>query len=48
MESKRIILMAQGHKKKEILDKALFGKITEEIPASVLQLHENMEAVYCD
>ena len=48
MESKRIILMAQGKKKKEILDKAMFGKITEEIPSSILQIHDNMEAFYCD
>ena len=48
MESKRVLVMAQGKKKKDILDKALFGKITEEVPASILQIHENMEAVYCD
>ena len=48
MESKRVLVMAQGKKKKDILDKALFGKITEEIPASILQIHENMEAVCCD
>ena len=48
MDSKRIVLIAQGKKKKEILDKAMFGKITEEIPASILQTHTNMEAFYCD
>ena len=48
VESKRVLVMAQGKKKKDILDKALFGKITEELPASILQIHENMEAVYCD
>ena len=48
MDSKRIVLIAQGKKKKEILDKAMFGKITEDIPASILQTHINMEAVYCD
>ena len=48
MESKRIIVMAQGKKKKEILDKAMFGKITEEIPASILQRHNNVEVFYCD
>jgi len=40
--------MAQGKKKKGILDKAMFGKITEKIPASILQIHDNMEAFYCD
>ena len=48
MDSKRIVLMAQGKKKKDILDKAMFGRITEDIPASILQTHPNMEAVYCD
>ena len=48
MESKRILVMAQGKKKKGILDKAMFGKITEKIPASILQIHDNMEAFYCD
>ena len=46
MESKRIILLVQG--KKKILDKAMFGEITEDIPASILQTHDNMEAFYCD
>jgi glucosamine-6-phosphate deaminase len=48
MESKRILVMAQGKKKKGILDKAMFGKITEKIPASILQIHDNMGAFYCD
>ena len=48
MDSKRIVLIAQGKKKKEILDKAMFGRITEDIPASILQTHPNMEAFYCD
>ncbi len=48
MESKRIVLMAQGKNKKEILDKAMFGEITEDVPASILQTHDNMEAFYCD
>jgi glucosamine-6-phosphate deaminase len=48
MESKRIVLMAQGKHKKEILDRAMFGEITEDIPASILQTHNNMEAFYCD
>ena len=48
MDSKRIVLIAQGKKKKDILDKAIFGRITEYIPASILQTHPNMEAFYCD
>ena len=48
MTSKRIILMAIGNKKHDILHKSMFGRLSEELPASVLQLHKNMEAVYCD
>ena len=48
MTSKRIILMAIGNKKHDILNKSVFGRLSEELPASVLQLHKNMEAVYCD
>ena len=48
MESKRVLVMAQGKKKKDILDKAMIGRITEDIPASILQTHPNMEAFYCD
>ena len=48
MTSKRIILMAIGNKKHDILNKSMFGRLSEELPASVLQLHKNMEAVYCD
>ena len=48
MTSKRIILMAIGNKKHGILNKSMFGRLSEELPASVLQLHKNMEAVYCD
>jgi glucosamine-6-phosphate deaminase len=48
MDAKRIVLMARGKNKKDILDEAMFGRITEEIPASILQTHDNMEAFYCD
>ena len=39
MSAKKIILMANGGGKKDILCKALFGPVTEEVPASVLQKH---------
>ena len=48
MSSKRIVMMANGKHKQRILDKAMFGRLSEELPASILQLHDNMEAVYCD
>jgi glucosamine-6-phosphate deaminase len=48
MSSKKIILMANGKHKKDILEQAMYGDITENIPASVLQTHTNMETFYCD
>ena len=33
---------------KDILEQAMYGDITEDIPASILQTHTNMEAFYCD
>ena len=48
MNSKRIILMANGKNKFEILNKALNGEVTTMIPASILQEHDNLEVYYCD
>ena len=45
MKSRRVILMATGKEKAEILKMALFGSISEEIPASVLQLHPNLTVI---
>ena len=48
MSSKRIILMANGKHKKDISHKALHGKITEDVPASILQTHTNLGVFYSD
>ena len=48
IESKRIVMMANGKHKKAILEEAMKGSVTEQIPASVLQRHENIEVYYCD
>ena len=37
-----------GKRKKDILDKAMYGDVTEDIPASILQRHNNVEVFYCD
>lgn len=42
LSAKKIILMARGGEKKDILCKALFGPVTEEVPASVLQKHPDV------
>ena len=48
MDSKKIVLMANGKHKKDILDKAMNGEVTEDVPASILQRHDNVEVFYCD
>lgn len=47
MKSKKIILLASGASKGEALYQMMHGKITPELPASVLQLHPNV-TVICD
>ncbi len=42
MKAKEIVLVVNGPKKADILEKVLFGPITPEVPASVLQLHRNV------
>jgi glucosamine-6-phosphate deaminase len=42
MNAKNILLMANGPKKADILKESLKGLITEDIPASILQLHPNV------
>ena len=48
MESKKIILMANGEHKLNILNVAMNGEVTEDVPASILQTHKNVEVYYCD
>ena len=48
MRAKKIYLIAQGKHKKDILEKACYGDITSDIPASFLQEHDNIEVFYCD
>ena len=43
MQSRKIILAAKGIEKAEIVRKMLFGPVTVDIPASVLQLHPDCE-----
>jgi glucosamine-6-phosphate deaminase len=45
MNAKKIILVAKGKKKSEIINRSLFGPITTIVPASVLQLHPDCEVV---
>lgn len=48
MKAKRVLLIANGPAKKDILDKAFNGPITPQVPASILQLHPNVTVIYCE
>ncbi len=45
MNARKLMMLANTDKKAKIVKKALMGKITDEVPASVLQLHNNLIVV---
>lgn len=45
LKARRIMLMAWGHPKAEVVQKAVEGNITEQIPASLLQQHQDVEFI---
>ncbi|KOF56469.1 MULTISPECIES: glucosamine-6-phosphate deaminase [Clostridium] len=45
MQSKVIVLLANGEAKAEAIYKAINGKICPEVPASILQLHNNVNII---
>lgn len=45
MKSKKILLIVSGEDKAEILNKTINGPITPQVPASVLQLHNDVVVV---
>ncbi len=46
MQAKKVLLIANGKNKEDILNKAFFGPITPEVPASILQLHPDLTVIY--
>lgn len=45
MQAKKIVLVANGESKAEILERALFGPVVPEVPASILQMHPSVTVV---
>ncbi|MCQ4773819.1 Glucosamine-6-phosphate deaminase 1 [uncultured Clostridium sp.] len=45
MKAKKILLIVSGEDKAEILKKSLFGPVTSQVPASILQLHKDLVVV---
>lgn len=48
MQARSVLLVANGPSKRDILNKALNGPITPEIPASILQLHPHVTVIYSE
>ncbi len=48
MNAKKILLIANGKNKKEILEKSMFGPITPQVPASILQLHPDVTVIFSE
>lgn len=46
MQARHILLLSQGAEKMPILERALYGPVTPEVPASILQLHPNLTVIY--
>lgn len=45
MRAKKVLVVANGKGKAEIVKKAFFGPVTPEVPASVLQLHPDVTVI---
>lgn len=45
MQARKILMVVSGSNKADILEKVLFGPVTPEVPASILQLHPNVTIV---
>ena len=45
MNARKVLLIASGKDKAEIIKKSFFGPVTPEVPASILQMHPNVVLV---
>jgi len=45
LKAKKILLVG-GADKKDIIEKAIYGDVTPEVPASALQLHKDVTVIY--
>ena len=48
MQAKKILLVANGAAKKDIVEKAFFGPVDPKVPASILQLHPDVTVIYSE
>lgn len=45
MQAKKVVMIANGKNKAEIIKKAFAGPITPEVPASILQMHPDFTLI---
>lgn len=45
MQAKKILIVVNGENKADIVERAFFGPVTPEVPASILQLHNEVTLV---
>ncbi len=45
MQARRVLMVVSGEAKADIVREAFFGPVTPQVPASILQLHENFTLV---
>ncbi len=48
MQAKKILLVANGAAKKDIVEKAFFGPVDPQVPASILQLHPDVTVIFSE
>lgn len=48
MSAKKVLLIANGAAKKDIVEKAFFGPIDPKVPASILQLHPDLTVIFSE
>ncbi len=48
MSAKKILLLANGDAKKDIIEKAVHGEITPNVPASILQKHDDLIVIFSE
>ncbi len=48
MNAKKVLLVASGKAKQEIVKKAFFGPVTPAVPASILQFHPDLTVIECE
>ena len=45
MRAKKILVVVSGEDKADIVKKAFFGEVTPKVPASILQMHNDVTVI---